>query len=504
MLDETESYSQIRNGKFKQLSLKNKIADGSFWIFAGTVIQTLFKFIVLIVLARLLSPEDFGIVGAATVIVTFTQVFGQLGIGAGIVQREELTAEHLKISGTLALGLGVLATILVYGLAGSFAQFFRMDALRDVVQIVSLIFPITAVSIISESLLQREMRYRYLAAIETISYILGFAVIGIALAYSGWGIWALVLAFLSQAAIKSIFLYLSRPYSIGIAAPKSVYSDILGFGYKYSFGHVANHLASQMDNIVVGRYLGAEFLGYYTRAYQAVTMPTKLVGRVAHIVLFPAMSSVQSDQPRLKRAFTQSVGVVGFCAVPLSVIFCLMAEELVLVLLGERWQQVVIPFQILSVAITFRVTYKVCESLSRAKAALIQHGLRQWLYAIAVFLGAWLGHFWGLNGVAIGVSIAIAFNYLLMLHLCLKLISAEWSDIGRVHARHIALAIFLGVPLWIISRVCDFLDASDLVSLVVGGSIMVILALILVKYLPRNLSEEGQMLLLLLKSYKLS
>ena len=162
---------------------------------------------------------------------------------------------------------------------------------------------------------------------------------------------------------------------------------------------------------------------------------------------------------------------------------------------------VVVPFQILSIAIIFRVAYKVCESLSRAKAALIEHAVRQWLFALAVFLGAWLGHFWELKGVAIGVSVAITFNYLLMLHLCLKLTHTSWSEIFYVHIRHAALAIILGIPVWMISTSLGKLNASDLTIIMSCGFAIITAILLLLKFAPQIFGREGQSVLSIVQNY---
>jgi hypothetical protein len=162
---------------------------------------------------------------------------------------------------------------------------------------------------------------------------------------------------------------------------------------------MSNCVALRADQLVVGRWLGAEALGIYGRAYCFVGMPANLFGTVVDRVIFPAMAVVQ-DRQKLAEAYSRAVGLVALTTIPLSAVLFALAPEIVRILLGPHWDSVVTPFRILVTVLIFRTSYKMSDSLARATGAVYRRAWRQWLYAGAVFLGAWLGQFWGTAGVA--------------------------------------------------------------------------------------------------------
>jgi PST family polysaccharide transporter len=197
--------------------------------------------------------------------------------------------------------------------------------------------------------------------------------------------------------------------------------------------------AYQIDNVIVGRFLGAEMLGLYGRAFQVVTMPTKLLGVGLLNVLFPIMSRIKTEPERLSRAFLRSIRAVAIVGLPFSLLTAILAPEIVYILLGRQWEAVVVPFQLLSAAIVFRVGHKVCEALVRACGAVYQLAWTQWVYTVLVALGAYIGHFASLPGVAAGVAIAVALNFLIVFALVASLSYLPLSAIGIVLFRQLVI-----------------------------------------------------------------
>jgi O-antigen/teichoic acid export membrane protein len=310
--------------------------------------------------------------------------------------------------------------------------------------VISIVFPIMAASVVPKALLQREMNFRALAGIDVASYALGYGVTGIALAYFGWGLWALVAAQVATAAVATSLLLAVRRPPVRVLFQLQALKELLSFGAGFSLVRIGNFAAGQGDNVVVGRWLGAEALGVYGRAYQFVLLPANLFGSVVDRVLFPAMASVQQEPERLARAYTRAVALIAMLALPTSAVLLVLAPEIVLLLLGSQWDAVVLPFQILAASLLFRTSYKMSDSLARATGAVYRSAWRQWVYAGAVMLGSWLGHFWGLSGAAAGVAAAIFLHFLLMLHLSTALAAVSWSELGRIHLRYGLLAAATG------------------------------------------------------------
>jgi O-antigen/teichoic acid export membrane protein len=186
----------------------------------------------------------------------------------------------------------------------------------------------------------------------------------------------------------------------------------------------------------------------YSRAFQLIVMPANLFGQVLDTVLFPAMSAVQDSRSRLTSAFRRGVLFITVVVLPISVLCIILAPEIIRVVLGKNWENAIAPFQILSVSILFRTSYKMSDSLARATGAVYDRAWRQILFALFVFIGAWVGTQWGLAGVACGVLLATCLNYLFMADLSLKLISMSWKDFFKDQIPSFGFALFSSLTIW--------------------------------------------------------
>lgn len=430
-------------------SLTSRVLRGLVWDSLGTAGQSAAALIVLIVLARLLGPADFGVVGAAMVVMGLTEIAARFGVAPALVQAEECSEHTVQVAYSLSLALGILSTLALVGIAESLAALFGIAELAPVIQILALSLPIGSLGAVASALQQRSMAFRTMATVHLASYAVGYAAVGITLAWLGYGVWALVVAHLTQVTLCSIaFIVLRRDVFGFRLAPHSALR-LFRFGSGYTLARFASYVANQADNVVVARGLGAEALGLYGRAYQLLMAPANLVGSVLDRVLFPAMASVQADVRRLKAGFMRAVGGTVLVTAPLTAFLVAMASELVLVLLGSDWLEVVAPFRVLVAFLVFRTSYKACDSLARATGAVFRRAWRQWLYAFAVVLGSWLGlQLGGLTGVALGVGLAILLNYGLMMQLSVMLTGANAREIGSIFMRHAAIAAIVLSAAW--------------------------------------------------------
>jgi O-antigen/teichoic acid export membrane protein len=477
-----------------QESLTNKTLHGIAWFGSATTMQGILSLLLLTVFARLLTPEDFGIIGAALIVIGFAKMFSLLGVGPAIVQREELTSIHIKSGYTLSIFFGICTGIVTYISAPFIADFFNMDSLQSVIEILSIVFPLTAISVISKAQLQRELKFKIISIVQIASYIFGFAVIGLILAILGYGVWALVFANLGQTAFNSIVFFYIRRNEFGISLQIKEAGQLLNYGAGQSMGSIGHYFAGQADNIIVGRFMGADALGVYGRAYQFLMMPANLIGNVFDKVLFPSMASVQNNKSRLTKAYSLAIGVIAMVTIPISAFLIVFAEEFVFLLLGDQWGSVIIPFQILAGVLVFRTSYKVSDSLARAIGVVYQRAWRQWIYVLFISLFAYVGHFWGLPGVAVGVGFAIILNFILMLQLSIKYLHNILKLIAFIHLRHICIGCMFGI-ISIISKAVLIQITSSYLLILISGIIINILFLLLLYIVDRRIfGHEGEWL----------
>ncbi len=388
--------------------------------------MALLKILVLVLLTRLLSPADFGVVGAALVIITISLTFSQLGLGPALIQRPVLEPGHISTAFFASTGFGIVAAGIVWLIAPLLALFFRMDQLTPIVRWLAIVFPILGLTTVAENLLQRDLRFRLLANTDVVAYAVGYGVVGVVLALLGRGVWALVAAQVTQVCVRSIVLLRAAPPLFHPRPRRRWFNELLGYGAGVSAARIGFTVANQIDNFVVGRWLGAVALGLYSRAFQLMSVPTALLGDVLDKVLFPTMARVQDDQRRLANAFLQGTAIVVLVTLPAGVIAAILARDLVAVAFGSKWSALVPPFQVLALGMMFRTSFRLSDSLSRATGKVYRRAWRQVVFAGMVFLGALVGQRVGVTGVAAGVLAALFLNYVLMAHLALSVGRITW------------------------------------------------------------------------------
>lgn len=483
-------------------SLTRATLGGFFWTLSSAGVQALLQILVLVILARMLPPSSFGLVQAALVVVGFSAIFSQLGVGPAIVQREALEIRHLRTGFTLSLLLGAAMTAAVWLLAGRIAAFFRIEELAPVARAMSVVFVIQGGAVVAESLLQRELRFRWLSFIEVVTFAVGFGLTGVTLAFAGAGPWALVGAHIAQNLTKTVVLLIAQPHPMKPLLEWSATRDLMYFGSGFTVARIGNYLAGQADSLIVGRWLGAEALGLYGRAYQLMTAPAMLFGQAVDRVLFPAMAKVQSDPARLRVAYRRSVALVALVMLPLSACLVVLAPEVVRTLLGPSWDRAILPFRILASGLLLRTSYKMSDSIARATGAVYRRAWRQCLFALLVTAGAWLGRPWGIPGVACGVLAAIAINFLAMAELSLKLAEMRWSAFLSSHLPALALAALVMAETWAVAQALRGWGLPPGVVMAVSGTLALATTLVAIWSVPGLfLGEERQWILHELATY---
>lgn len=442
---------------------------GMGWVAWGSGAIAALKVLVLVLLTRLLTPADFGLVSAGLVVVGVSLNFSQLGLGPAVVQRSALEPRHLSTAFVASTSFGILMAALVWEAAPLIARFFRMEHLVPVVRALGLLFPIAGIATVPESLLQRELRFRLLANRNVLTYGVGYGVVGVVLALLGWGVWALVAAQLTQAVLRTIVLLWVAPPFLRARPTWSSFLELMEYGVGQSAARLGMIAANQADNLVVGRWLGAVPLGEYTRAFQLVSVPATLLGDVIDKVLFPTMARVQDDVRRLATAYLEGTALLALITLPVGVVAAVVAPDLVAVAFGARWSAVVAPFQLLALGMTFRTSHRISDSLSRATGRVYRRAWRQGLYAGLVFLGALIGQSRGLTGVAVGVLCALTVNYVLMAQLSLEVVGVSWTRFLLVQVPAVRLALIVGAVTLAGTAGARSLGLPPVVGLATGG-----------------------------------
>lgn len=472
--------------------LTHSSLNGFFWISLGTGVQAVLELLVLVVLARLLTPKDFGVVSAALVMVGFTSIFSWFGIGWALVQRSVLETRHVRTAFTLSLLFSTAATGLIWLFAPSISGFFPIEGLTPVVRVMSLIFLLQNASIVAQSLLQRDLRFRLLSTIQVTALAVGFGAVGITLALIGFGVWALVGAHLAKEFLKTTILLVVQPHPKRPLIEGYAFNELMVFSVGSTVTSVGNYLAVYSDSLVVGRWLGAEALGLYARACQLMMAPAMVLGQVLDNVLFPIMAKVQDYPERLAIAYRRGVALIAIVILPTSTAFFILAPELIDVLLGPKWHKAIMPFQILVAGMLFRCSYKISDTITRASGAVYRSAWRQGIYALLMIGGAFGGQHWGLPGVAFGVVSALAIHFILMAHLSLGLANMTWQSFWAAHIPGLMLTAVLGPEVWAFATLLRYWGYSSILVLMISAAVLLLTTFVLLRHIPQLfLGQDG-------------
>lgn len=430
-------------------SFLSSVLHGVQWVGIGIVTQVGLRVGVLALMARLVTPRDFGLFAIALIFTSFAERIGQVGVGAAFVQRAEVDADDLKTAVVLSVTSGCLIAAALSGIAPLAAAFFHEVDLRLIIAVLSLGFIVDGIGVVSDGLLQRELRFREIVKVETASFILGLVIIGVTLGFVGLGVWALVGGNLAMRASKAAFFIWARPVSLHGRFSVVRAKRLLSTGFGFSLGKILNFLSLQGDNFVVGRLLGAEALGMYTRAYQAMTLPAMYVGQAFERVLFPALSQKQDDIPTLRKGLLSTLEISALVAIPVSVGMYFLSEEIVLVLFGHVWRPIIPVLTVLSCGVFFRAAYKCSDVVIRSKGDVYAYAARQAVYTAVIVVGSLIGaRIDGTQGVAYAVVGGVIVNYVLMTRLAGRLAAVSTADLLRIHLPGSWVALWIGIFLW--------------------------------------------------------
>ncbi|MCF8078552.1 MAG: MOP flippase family protein [Desulfobacterales bacterium] len=356
------------------MSLRIKTASSIRWTALNASSIAVIQLIQLAMLGRLLGPGAFGLMAMLMVVIEIARVFSQMGLSEAIIAKRETNREHLSS----LFWINILAGSLLYGIlmlaAPVIAAFFREPQIKGMLQVVGLIFIISAFSLQFEALIRKNLFFDLLTKINITAAILGMGV-AVGMAVQGFGVWSLIYGQLALHTAKTAAL-------VGVAI-KRHWFPTFHFRFKEIEGHfffglnrvgamAANQINSRMDQMVIGSLLGPVPLGFYNIAFRIVIQPIQSVNPILTQVAFPVFSQIQYDDARLKRGFVRMVHLLMSINAPLLLGICALAPLAIPFLMGEQWRPSVPLVQVLAF-------YALLRSLGNAGGSLIlAKGMASW------------------------------------------------------------------------------------------------------------------------------
>jgi len=359
-----------------------------------------------IVLARLLSPEDFGLQGMVLAMTGLISLFRDAGLGAATVQRQVLTCEQASTLFWINVAVGAVLMLITMGLAPSVASFYKEPRLLYMTLASATAFLFNGLAVQHASLLYRNMRFLTLARINIVTLALSSA-LAVSMAAVGAGYWALVGMTISTPIIFAVGVYLSIPWLPGKPSRGSGIRSMLVFGSTVTLNSLVVYLAYNTEKILLGRFWGAGALGLYGRAYQLAYLPVQQLNSSLSTVAFPALASIQDDADRIRRTFLKGYSLVISLTIPATISCALFADEIVGTLLGAKWIDAAVVLRCLAPTVFAFALVNPFGWLLQATGRATRSLYIALMIAPVVLLGILLGLPYGAIGVAIGYSTAM-------------------------------------------------------------------------------------------------
>lgn len=409
--------------------LAKKAASGALWSTAARIGQQSILLVATIILARLLPPSAYGLLGMATVVIGFVSIFADLGTSAALIQREDLTDGLTSGIFWLNMAFGVmLTTVLIVG-APWVARFYREPQLTSLVIVLSLSISVSSLGAVQQALLMRGMSFRQLACIELGSSVAG-AGAAVALAASGAGVWSLVALSLVTAALTTGLLWMASEWRPRPRLAWQEVKSVLAYGLNLSGFGIVNYFSRNADNMLVGRYLGSETLGHYAMAYRIMLYPLQNISWVVGRVLFPVLAQMQQDDGRFRQTYLRVCAMVAAISFPLMLAILVLSGPLVVVVLGSEWMPIAPLLVILAPVGMLQSVGTTVGQIYMAK------GRTDWMFrwglgATAVTVGAFaIGLRWGVTGVAAAYAVVATLLQYPAFAIPFRLIGLPMKDLG--------------------------------------------------------------------------
>ncbi|MFN0159276.1 MAG: lipopolysaccharide biosynthesis protein [Bacteroidota bacterium] len=445
-----------------------------------------------IVLARILEPSDFGLVAMALILLQTSSLFSGLGMRQALVQTKlpvHIAASHAIVVTSFA---GLFFSSLVFLNAQWFAVLLGNQGVAPMLQWMSPIIFIQSISLVPEALLQRELQFVRMSLAMIIPE-LPYVGVAIGLAFLGFGAWSLVYASLVRVVVRGVlqvFMCADRGWLIPKDLNRATFILLLRFGMQTTGSGLVSFFNSIMDNLIVGRFLGVQALGYYSKAYDFSTHTVDGFNRVISGVLFPSYSKIQDDRDRLLRAYLKTLSIISLVTVPACLGLCILAPEIIGTLFGTKWLPMVTAFRILCIMCLVRSLSATTSPLflSLGKPHL---DLRAGTLVLVIMVGLMFSLLtWGIDGIAMAMLISQTIGFVYNLSQVHQIFSgAAWRMIVVLRPSILSgLAMVTGIFIVRMALQSVLHDALILLIVLVAIGAMVFLGMI--QLVQRSLLAE--------------
>ena len=386
------------------MSLKKSAIFGFKWSSISQFGRQITLLITTVVLARLVSPSDFGLIGMATVVTGFITIFKDLGTSAIVIQQQNLSNKLLHSLFWLNVIFGLLATVILLLIAPAIAQLYETPKVIPILRVLAFSFLISSFSILQKAILERKLKFNTIAKIEITATILA-AIVAIIAAILDAGVWSLVCQTLVLVSANTIFIWVAVKWKPQMLFDWSEVKAVSNYSLNLTGFSIFNYFVRNTDDFLIGKFLGAKELGYYTLAYRIMLYPLNGISATIGRVMFPILSQMQNDNARFRYAYLRVVSTIALISFPLMFGLWGLAEPFILTVFGTQWNSVILLLIILTPLGLIQSIGTTTGNIYQAKGKtdlMFKWGLLSGILIVPSFI---IGIHWGLIGIAASYAI---------------------------------------------------------------------------------------------------
>jgi teichuronic acid exporter len=453
-----------------RLKLGTAIRDGVFWIGVSKGITQLLSWAVTILLARILAPDDYGLMGMAGAYIALLVLFNEFGLGAAIIQVKDISEDDINNIFWLVLLVNGVLCSLTAAVAPFVSQFFNEPRLTLIIRVMSLSFLVSGISLIPSFMLTRNMSFNKRAIAECCGSATG-AVVAMTCAVQGLGVWSLVFGSLALEVTKNAMYFFFHPWIPRFAFSPMNISKLVSFGLKVAAARMFWYLYNNADFVVGGKLLGKVSLGYYSLALQLASMPLDKIVSIVAQVAFPAMSQVQADNQLLRKYLFQFIRWTAFVTFPMFFGLLTVCDLAVPLILTDKWLPILLPLKILCFVSAFKAISAIYGPVLLAKGNAGLMGLNNAVMAVVLTCSFYVGAQYGLDGLAYA-WLVFPLLFCVTSYVSLRSIEATILDLLKAVKHPIAATVLMSLFTELAQHVAlaDLGLAEKLVGTIVVGA----------------------------------
>lgn len=449
------------------MTLKQKTVSGLTWSFIENFSKQGIVFIIGIILARLLTPREFGLIGMITIFIVVSEGFIDSGFGQALVRKRNCTQADYSTVFYYNLLIGIVLYAVLFVSAGAISRFFDEPKLKLILQVLGIGLIIKSLSLIHLVILIKRIDFKLQTRITVIASLTA-GLIGIYMAYHGYGVWSLVIKTLGTYAFTSILLWLWNRWKPSFVFSMQSFRELFAFGSKLMLSGLLNRAYKNIYYLIIGKYFSATDLGFYTKADQFKNLPSQNVTVVIQRVSYPVLSSIQDDIPRLKSAYQKLIRSTMLITFVLMFGMAAMARPLVLTLIGEQWLPSVAILQLLCFVGIFHPLQAINQNMLKVQGlsnlVLMLEIIKKALVVPVIIAGV----IYGIHVMILGMVLHAMAGYFLDSYYSGRLIGYSIAQQIRDIFPSFLFAAFIG---GVVFTAGIYIDLSELKTLLLQGFI---------------------------------